>query len=54
MLEYRPGTPPPADLIEEGRRLGLSDDEIRDAFMPPLSAQDMSAAGRGKKTSGAA
>lgn len=33
MVEHRPGSLPPADLIEEGSRLGLSDDEIRDAFM---------------------
>jgi uncharacterized protein (DUF433 family) len=27
----------PAELIDRGRRLGLSDDRIRDAFDPPLA-----------------
>jgi len=54
MVEHGPETPPPVDLIEEGRRLGLSDEVIRDAFMPPLSAEELLAARRGTKTSGAA
>jgi uncharacterized protein (DUF433 family) len=32
------GVPPPAWIIVSGRMLGLSDDEIREAFEPPLPA----------------
>lgn len=33
----------PAELLERGRRLGLSDDQIRDAFDPPLSREALDA-----------
>ena len=42
-VEHGPGTPPPADLIAEGRRLGLSEDAIRDAFLPPLTDEEWAA-----------
>ncbi len=29
----------PAELVRRGRQLGLSDEEIRDAFEPPLSQE---------------
>src|SRR5207247_5286170 len=54
MVEHGPGAPPPSALIEEGRELGFSDDDIRDAFEPPLSADEWPAAGHGATTSGAA
>jgi uncharacterized protein (DUF433 family) len=38
------GARPPAWVIVSGRMLGLSDDEIREAFEPPLSAADLDAA----------
>ena len=39
-----PGTPPPAWVLVSGRLLGLPDDQIREAFDPPLSAAELSAA----------
>jgi len=38
------GVRPPAWMIVSGRMLGLSDDEIRTAFAPPLSPADLDAA----------
>jgi uncharacterized protein (DUF433 family) len=38
------GVKPPVWVIVSGRMLGLSDDEIREAFEPPLSAADLDAA----------
>lgn len=35
------GASPPAWVIVSGRMLGLSDDEIRASFEPPLSASDL-------------
>jgi uncharacterized protein (DUF433 family) len=39
-VEHGPGIPPPLELIAEGHRLGLSDDEIRETFLPPLAADE--------------
>jgi uncharacterized protein (DUF433 family) len=38
------GVQPPAWVIVSGWMLGLSDDEIREAFEPPLSAADLDGA----------
>ena len=38
------GVRPPAWVIVSGRLLGLPDEEIREAFEPPLSAADLDAA----------
>lgn len=38
------GVPPPAWIIVSGRMLGLSDEDIREAFEPPLSTADLDAA----------
>ena len=38
------GVPPPAWVIVSGRMLGLSDDDIREAFEPSLSAAALDAA----------
>lgn len=38
------GVRPPAWVIVSGRMLGLPDDEIREAFEPPLSPADLDAA----------
>ena len=38
MIEHD-GVNVPADFVRQGRRLGLSDEEIRDAFEPPLTQQ---------------
>lgn len=38
------GTPPPAWVLVSGRLLGLSTDEIREAFEPVLSEADLAAA----------
>ncbi len=38
MLE-QPGAEVLADFIRQGRRLGLTDAEVRDAFEPPLTQQ---------------
>jgi uncharacterized protein (DUF433 family) len=35
------GEPPPAWVIVSGRMLGLSDEAIREAFVPPLSTADL-------------
>ncbi len=37
------GRSAPAELVRRGRRLGLSDEAIRDAFEPPLSQEAWSA-----------
>jgi uncharacterized protein (DUF433 family) len=44
MIEHGPSAPPPAGLIAEGRRLGLSDEAIREAFEPPLAPEEWAAA----------
>jgi uncharacterized protein (DUF433 family) len=36
----------PLEFLEQGRRLGLDDEQIRDAFEPPLKADDLAAAFR--------
>jgi len=36
----------PLTFLEKGRRLGFADEEIRDAFEPPLSPDDLAAAWR--------
>src|SRR3954452_3101136 len=36
MVEHEGGNVPP-EMIQRGRRLGLSDEEIREAFEPPLA-----------------
>jgi uncharacterized protein (DUF433 family) len=38
------GSPVPAAVIVAGQLLGLEDNAIREAFDPPLSAEDLSAA----------
>jgi uncharacterized protein (DUF433 family) len=38
------GAKPPAWIVVSARMLGLSDDEIREAFEPPLSTADLDAA----------
>jgi uncharacterized protein (DUF433 family) len=38
------GTPPPAWVLVSGRLLGLTDDEIRESFEPPLPAAALAAA----------
>jgi len=38
------GVAPPAWIIVSGRLLGLPDDEIREAFEPPLTPADLDAA----------
>jgi uncharacterized protein (DUF433 family) len=38
------GTPPPAWVLVSGRLLGLTDDEIRESFEPPLAIADLAAA----------
>ena len=38
--ERKPGHPLPAELIAEGRRLGLSSEVIRRAFIPPLTVEE--------------
>jgi uncharacterized protein (DUF433 family) len=38
------GVPPPAWVIVSGRLLGLPDDRICEAFVPPLDATDLDAA----------
>jgi uncharacterized protein (DUF433 family) len=53
MVEHQAGSPPPAELIDEGRRLGLSDMQIREAFVPTLSAEEWAADARAIKASGA-
>jgi uncharacterized protein (DUF433 family) len=45
-VEHGPGSPPPAELIAEGRRLGLSDGDIRNAFLPPLTTEEWAAVNR--------
>jgi uncharacterized protein (DUF433 family) len=35
------GAPPPAWLVVLGRRLGLSDERIRNGFVPPLSQAEL-------------
>src|SRR4051812_24168055 len=43
MVEHDGGNVP-ADFIQKGRRLGLSDEQIREAFEPPLD-EEVSSAG---------
>lgn len=43
MLE-RNGAPVPPDLVQRGLALGLSEAAIRDAFEPPLTAEEFQAA----------
>ena len=43
MVVHGPGKPPPAELIAAGRRLGLTDAAIRDAFEPPLTPDELTA-----------
>jgi uncharacterized protein (DUF433 family) len=38
------GMPPPPWVLVAGRLLGLSDDEIRESFEPPLAVADLAAA----------
>jgi uncharacterized protein (DUF433 family) len=38
------GTPPPAWVLVSGRLLGLTDDQIRESFEPPLPAAALAAA----------
>jgi uncharacterized protein (DUF433 family) len=38
------GAPPPAWGLVSGRLLGLTDDEIRESFEPPLTVADLAAA----------
>lgn len=38
----KPGDALPIKLIDEGRRLGISNDEIRKAFVPPLTLEEWS------------
>lgn len=40
------GTPPPAWVLVAGRLLGLTDDEVRNEFDPPVSADALAAAWR--------
>jgi uncharacterized protein (DUF433 family) len=42
MVEHD-GRTVPIELLERGRRLGVSDDEIRNAFEPPLSKEALRA-----------
>jgi uncharacterized protein (DUF433 family) len=43
MIEHD-GRHVPVELVQRGRRLGLSDDDIRNAFDPPLSQEALHAA----------
>ncbi len=38
------GSPPPSWVLVQGRLLGLSDDQIRETFDPPIAQSDLDAA----------